>query len=48
MKYEICCMDPLAAQEGAPFLPRLAASLVAKIPTRKFQVSWEEHVQEER
>lgn len=48
MKYKMCCMGPLAAQEGVPFYPKQAASLVAKTPIREFQVCWEEHVQEER
>lgn len=48
MKYEICWMDPLAAQASVPFHPRQAASLAAKIPTREFQVALGGHVQEER
>lgn len=48
MKYEICWMDPLAAQERVAFHPRLAASLAAKIPIRELQVPLGRDVQEER
>lgn len=47
MKYEICWMDPLAAQESVAFHPRQAASLAAKIPIRGFQVPLGGHIQEE-
>lgn len=48
MKYEICWVDPLAAQESVLFHPRQAASLAAKILIREFQMPLGEHIQEER